>query len=85
MSKVASTNKYIYAISDHLSNTRVTVSADKVSGAAVVISSATNERQVLARDIFESRRVYGPQGIPNSSLQELIQLNKTMYPKFFKK
>jgi RHS repeat-associated protein len=36
----ASTNKYIYAISDHLSNTRVTVSADKVSGAAVVISSA---------------------------------------------
>ena len=39
----------------------------------------TNARQVLARDIFELRRVYGNNGIPNSSLQELIQMNKTMY------
>lgn len=38
-----------------------------------------NARQVLARDIFELRRVYGAQGIPNEALQELIQLNKTMY------
>lgn len=43
----------------------------------------TNARQVLARDIFELRRVYGSQGIPNSSLQQLIQMNKTMYPGAF--
>ncbi|WP_081873964.1 DUF6443 domain-containing protein [Chryseobacterium sp. JM1] len=42
-----------------------------------------NARQVLARDIFELRRVYGSQGIPNSALQELIQLNKTKYPDSF--
>ncbi len=39
----------------------------------------TNARQVLARDIFELRRVYGDQKIPNAALQELIQANKTMY------
>ncbi|MBP1617674.1 MAG: repeat-associated core protein [Bacteroidetes bacterium] len=43
----------------------------------------TNARQVLARDIFEFRRVYGGQGLPNSSLQQLIQMNKTMYPRAF--
>ncbi|AKK73616.1 hypothetical protein OK18_14315 [Chryseobacterium gallinarum] len=43
----------------------------------------TNARQVLARDIFELRRVYGSQGIPNSALQDLIQANKTMYPEAF--
>ncbi|MFC7346935.1 DUF6443 domain-containing protein [Chryseobacterium zhengzhouense] len=43
----------------------------------------TNARQVLARDIFELRRVYGSQGIPNSALQELIHMNKTMYPGAF--
>lgn len=42
-------------------------------------SGFTNAREVLARDIFELRRVYGGQGIPNSSLQQLIQMNKTMY------
>ncbi len=42
-----------------------------------------NARQVLARDILELRRVYGGQGIPNSSLQRLIQMNKTMYPSAF--
>ena len=45
----------------------------------------TTPRQVLSRDIMELRRVYGPQGIPNSSLQELIQMNKTMYPGAFSK
>ena len=45
----------------------------------------TNAREVVARDIFELRRVYGPQGISNSSLQELIQLNKTSYPNAFQK
>ncbi|WP_353150763.1 RHS repeat-associated core domain-containing protein, partial [Chryseobacterium sp.] len=45
----------------------------------------TNARQVLARDIFELRRVYGSQGIPNSALQELIEMNKKMYPGAFMK
>ncbi|UCA61438.1 hypothetical protein KB553_07850 [Chryseobacterium rhizoplanae] len=49
------------------------------------IGNFTNARQVLARDIFELRRVYGSQGIPNSALQELIQMNKTMYPGAFMK
>ena len=48
-------------------------------------SGLSNARQVLARDIFELRRVYGGQGIPNSSLQQLIQMNKTMYPGAFLK
>nr|WP_299178604.1 RHS repeat-associated core domain-containing protein [uncultured Chryseobacterium sp.] len=43
----------------------------------------TSARQVVARDIMELRRVYGGQGIPNSALQELIQMNKTMYPNAF--
>ncbi len=46
-------------------------------------SGFTNARQVLARDIFELRRVYGSEGIPNNALQELIQLNKSMYPNAF--
>ncbi len=45
----------------------------------------TNARQILARDIFELRRVYGPEGIPNSALQELIDMNKQMYPSSFTK
>lgn len=43
----------------------------------------TSAREVLARDIFELRRVYSLQVIPNSALQELIQANKTMYPAAF--
>jgi len=39
------------------------------------VSSA---RSLLARDIMELRRVYGGQGLPNSALEELIQLNKSM-------
>ncbi|SHF10628.1 DUF6443 domain-containing protein [Chryseobacterium vrystaatense] len=46
-------------------------------------SGFTDARQVVARDVFELRRVYGEKGIPNSALQELIQLNKTMYPEAF--
>ena len=41
----------------------------------------SNARQVLARDIFELRRVYP--NIPNNSLQQLIQMNKSIYPKYF--
>ncbi len=44
-------------------------------------SGLSNARQVLARDIFELRRVYP--NVPNSSLQQLIQINKTMYPGAF--
>ena len=43
----------------------------------------TSARGLLSRDIKELRRVYGPQGIPNSSLQQLIQMNKAMYPQAF--
>jgi len=45
------------------------------------MSGFSNAREVLARDIFELRRVYP--NIPNSSLKELIQMNKTMYPRAF--
>ena len=41
-----------------------------------------NARELLARDITELRRVYP--GIPNSQLQELIDLNKSMYPEMNK-
>ena len=42
-----------------------------------------NPRDLLARDIMELRRVYPD--IPRAKLQELIQLNKKMYPEAFKK
>lgn len=42
-----------------------------------------NARQLLARDIFELRRVYP--GIPNHALERLIEMNKKMYPGAFKK
>ncbi|MNP28553.1 hypothetical protein D3C76_1215230 [compost metagenome] len=35
-------------------------------------------RDVVARDIRELRRVYPD--VPNAKLQELISLNKAMYP-----
>ncbi|POD60000.1 RHS family protein [Pseudomonas syringae group genomosp. 3] len=38
----------------------------------------TSARDVVARDIKELRRVYPD--IPNTKLQELIKLNKSMYP-----
>lgn len=41
-----------------------------------------NARELLARDIKELRRAY-PE-IPNSQLQELIDLNKSMYPEMNK-
>jgi len=47
------------------------------------MSEFTNARQVLARDIFELRRVYPD--IPNNSLQQLIQMNKSMYTGSFLK
>lgn len=55
-------------------------------GAGVLLrgtSGFSNARQVLARDIFELRRVYS--NVPNSSLEQLIQMNKTMYPSAFLK
>jgi hypothetical protein len=38
----------------------------------------TNPRDVIARDIWEMRRVYPD--VPNSRLQQLIEMNKEMYP-----
>ncbi len=46
-----------------------------------ITEGLSSAREVLARDIFELRRVYPD--IPNSSLQQLIQMNKTMYPGAF--
>ena len=60
--------------------------AGHTAGAGVVsrnTNGLTSARQVLARDILELRRVYGPIGIPNSSLEQLIQMNKQMYPQAF--
>jgi len=58
-----------------------------VSGAGGVVSRTTeglnSARQVVARDIFELRRVYPD--VPNSSLQQLIDMNKTKYPGAFNK
>ena len=42
-----------------------------------------NARELLARDIRELRRVYGDD-ISNKQLQELIDLNKSMYPEMNK-
>jgi len=56
---------------------------DEAEGVGVVSRSTkgiNNVRDGLARDIRELRRVYGPKGIPNKALQDLIQLNKEMYP-----
>ncbi|MBL0684865.1 DUF6443 domain-containing protein [Aquimarina mytili] len=43
----------------------------------------TSPRQVLARDIFELRRVYPD--IPNEALQSVIKMNKAMYGSAFAK
>lgn len=52
-----------------------------MSGPNGIVSRSTNgidsARQLLARDIMELRRVYND--IPNSALEELIELNKKMY------
>ena len=52
-----------------------------ISGPNGVVSRSTkgmdNARQVLARDLFELRRVYPD--IPNSSCKELIDMNLKMY------
>ena len=37
----------------------------------------TSARQLLARDLFELKRVYPD--IPNSAYKELIEMNKKMY------
>lgn len=42
----------------------------------------TNARQLLARDLFELKRVYPD--IPKSSLRKLIDMNMEMYPKMRK-
>jgi RHS repeat-associated protein len=46
-------------------------------------SEITNVRDLVARDIKELRRVYPD--IPNEKLNELIDLNKKMYPEAFEK
>jgi len=57
-----------------------------ISGPNGVVSRSTqgidSARQLLARDISELRRIYPD--IPNSTLQQLIDLNKAMYPEMIK-
>jgi hypothetical protein len=45
------------------------------------VDGLSTPRDVLARDIRELRRVYPD--VPNSSLQDLIQMNKDFYPGAF--
>jgi len=56
-------------------------------GARGIVSRNTtgiaNLRDLIARDIREMRRVYP--NVPNEPLQKIIQMNKEMYPSFFKK
>jgi hypothetical protein len=47
------------------------------------MSSVSNARQLLARDILELRRVYPD--IPNQALQTLIDMNRSMFPRSFSK
>jgi RHS repeat-associated protein len=57
-----------------------------IDGSGVLLRNLigpTNARQVLARDIFELRKMYPT--VPNFSLTKLIQMNKEMYPKAFVK
>ncbi|MGG4508252.1 hypothetical protein ABEP00_11720, partial [Heyndrickxia sporothermodurans] len=71
-------------------NTEPAINVPKVGhtikGPHGIVSRSTkgidNPRQLLARDIRELRRVYD--GIPNSALKELIELNKKMYPEMRK-
>ena len=58
-----------------------TISGDNgiVSRSLKGIDSA---RQLLARDLFELKRVYSD--IPNSAYKELINLNMSMYPEMRK-
>ncbi|MCM1499074.1 MAG: PKD domain-containing protein [Clostridium sp.] len=57
-----------------------------ISGSNKIVSrnikGITSARQLLARDLFELKRVYPD--IPNSALKELIAMNKNMYPEMRK-
>lgn len=57
-----------------------------ISGPNGIVSRSTkgisSARQLLARDLFELKRVYTD--IPNSAYRELIDLNKNMYPEMRK-
>jgi hypothetical protein len=58
-----------------------------VKGKKGIVSRSTkgldNARATVARDIKELRRVYPD--IPNSKLQELIEMNKNLYPEMSKR
>ncbi|MCR8851118.1 hypothetical protein NQ095_22120 [Rossellomorea sp. SC111] len=77
-------------VNNYNPNTAPAINVPKVGhtikGPNGIVSRSTkgidNPRQLLARDITELRRVYDD--IPNSSLKELIGLNKKMYPEMRK-
>ena len=80
--------KKVVAGYDH--NTSPSILVPKVGhtikGPNGIVSRSTkgidNARDILARDINELRRVYPD--IPNARLQELIEMNKSMYPEMTK-
>jgi hypothetical protein len=80
--------KKVVAGHDH--NTAPAILVPKVGhtikGPNGIVSRSTkgieNARDILARDINELRRVYPD--IPNARLQELIKMNKFMYPEMTK-
>lgn len=57
-----------------------------ISGPNGIVSRSTqgidSARQLLARDLFELKRVYPD--IPNSAYRELIDMNMNMYPEMRK-
>ncbi|MBU3174523.1 hypothetical protein [Clostridium estertheticum] len=57
-----------------------------ISGPNGIVSRSTkgitDTRQLLARDLFELKRVYPD--IPNSTFKELIEMNKKLYPEMRK-
>jgi RHS repeat-associated protein len=57
-----------------------------IKGPNGIVSRSTkgldNARDILARDIKELRRVYPD--IPNAKLQEMIEMNKSLYPEMLK-
>ena len=60
-----------------------TIKKKKVGVVSRNLKGVDGARQLLARDIYELRRVYSD--IPNSKLRELIDLNKKMYPEMRRK
>ncbi len=77
-------------VDNYNQNTAPAINVPKVghtiSGQNGIVSRSTkgitNARQLLARELFELKRVYPD--IPNSAFRELIDMNLEMYPEMRK-